>query len=782
MLSVALGFIVGTALGNHVSLNAALVAAGATACWLIALIFLRRAWSWLPLLGCVVFLGAWNAGLRSENPSWGACGQGAGQPSGLLRVEGIVTGDTDRGMGGDGGRVGFPFRTERVSAGGEWEASKFSIWVWYSPQADTAVPAYGERWQFAGHWKMGRRGPVLYTSWRYARRLGEGQGNPILAACYSLRHRGRRVLSRGLEDRPVESGLLGALLLGYRNRLDPALQRAFSVTGTMHVFAISGLHVGVVAAMLGAALRLSGVSREKWVLVLVPALLFYTVITGMRASAVRASVMAVCLALGPMLGRRSDPPSALALAALLILAAAPGQLGDPGFQLSFVVVAGILLWLRWANLPVKWVIPDPWLPPGRIRRNAPGRVAVWALRLLLVSLAAWWASAPLAARYFHIFSPIAVPANLILIPAVSLAVLSGALSLVLGSVWAGMSVVLNRFGGSLIRAAAHFVELLQQVPAGHMQIGGFPLWLAVPWYGVVAVAAIGGWNRRARRAMLAVVLLGMAMAGWQWAHPEEQLLVWRGRGHLAVLLRSGGQAVLVDPGPRRNAGRLAALLRRAGVVRLEALVITTGDEVHCGAGARLLQETRVEQLWCPPVTTRSRAVARLLRSAREQGVRVQRMAVGGRPLRAGTVRGRMIQAIAARTPPGSEVPDTVGLLLETGFGGGVLIVPSLAAASDGATWAPERVGVAVIGGLKNDLMCLQGLLRKSGAGWIIYSIPAAAVGGEGRGERQAVAMLTADRVRGLAMGEQLLLRRRMDRWHDCGGGEFTWKWTPVYSD
>ena len=780
MISVALGFVIGTALGYHPGVSAALVAAGATACWLISLAFLRRSWSSLPVLGCVMFLGAWNCVLRRADPFPAASGRGAGLGSGLIRVEGIVTGDTDRGLGGRGGRAGFPFRVERVSAGGKWESLRLGLWVWYSLQAGAVVPSYGERWQFTGRLKAGRHGPVLYTSGRYARRLGEGEGNPLLAACYALRRRGWEVLSRGLERRPEERGLLGALLLGYRNRLEPTLQRAFAVTGTMHVFAISGLHVGVVAALLGGVLRLSGVSREKWVLVLVPALLFYTVITGTRASAVRASVMAACFALGPIVRRRSDPPSALALAALLILAAAPRQLVEPGFQLSFAVVAGILLWSRWVSWPAALVTPDPWLPRGRSGRSATRRVAVGTLRLLLVSMAAWWASAPLAANYFHIFSPIAVPANLILVPTVSLAVFSGALSLVLGGLWEGIAVLLNRFSGVLISTAAHFVELLRQVPAGHVQVGGFPLWLAVPWYGVVAVAAAGGWSRRTRWAILALVLVGLVLAGWEWWRPGEQLLVWRGRGHVGVLLRSGGQAVLVDPGPRRVAGRVLRLLRRVGVFRLKALVITTADEIHCGACSRLVQEIPVEQLWCPPGATQSRLLARVLCKAHEQGVRVQRMRRAGRPLEAGRVRGRILPATDA--PSGSVAPGGVALLLETGFGGRVLVVPSLAAGGDETTWGLQRVGVVVVGGAEDDLLALPGFLRRIAVTRIIYCIPTAAGGWGGRGEPPAPAMLADGRLHGLATGERMLLRRRTKRGPNCQGGDLTWKWITVYSD
>ena len=92
--------------------------------------------------------------------------------------------------------------------------------------------------------------------------------------------------------------------------------------------------------------------------------------------------------------------------------------------------------------------------------------------------------------YFHLFSPIAVPANLLLVPGASLVVVLGALSLLAGPFSFSASVILNRTSAALIHGMTGLVRWLGSVPGGHFHVAGFPIWLWFLWYVPVATAAV----------------------------------------------------------------------------------------------------------------------------------------------------------------------------------------------------------------------------------------------------------------------------------------------------
>lgn len=627
------------------SLATAIAAAAGSACWMLALVFRRRAPAGLLLVACVLFLGVWNAALRRPADSVGHLLAGCQQAGGLAMVEGIVVEDLGRPESVQARSLGFRLRVRKIAADGEWRPASGSLWVRFRPQHSGPVPRYGEYWRFTGVVKRGRGGSFLCASGRYSRKLAEGQGSLLFSLVFKVRQRGQEILEQGLEHCPRESAIFNALLLGYRSELAPALRQRFSVTGSMHIFAISGLHIGVIAMLLGVLLRFSGLSRDKWIIVFVPVLAFYTVMTGARTSAVRAALMAVCLGLAPLLGRRSDPPSALSLAAILILAAVPGQIVDAGFQLSFAVVAGILLWSRWIIGAGRWwPVQDPW------SRRAPGlwqrvgrTLAVSGLRMLLVSLAAWWASAPLVAYYFHLFSPIAIVANLFLVPLVSVVVVSGGLSLLIGPVWHAVSGILNRVAALLIQAMAGLVGILGDIPVGHWNVRGFPWWLAAAWFVPLGTAAACGWSRISRRCTIVAVLLSLAGAGTAMLNPAYEVVVWNSGGRVSFFVSDGrGGTVLADPGSAEQAGRLRHILCRYGIDRLGAILLTAAGRENYGSAVLMGEEYRPQQLWFAGRTTRVPDFRRFLAQLTRTGTTLCLLSQD-HPVRCGTIRSELVR-------------------------------------------------------------------------------------------------------------------------------------------
>lgn len=357
-------------------------------------------------------------------------------------------------------------------------------------------PVFGERWTLIGtlyrhEWK-GR------VQWRFRGGLRQAERHPptgwaLPAFAQWVRRSSSTILTHGIEDMEDVSGVVQALLLGYRARLPPAIKQAFASTGTMHVFAISGLHVAILCSVLVFAIGLCGVPRTGWVFALAPIILLYALTTGSRASAIRAGVMASAYLLAPALRRRPDGLSALALAGVGILAWQPAQLFEIGFVFSFAAVAGILTLVPVLDaMLMHWLRPDPLAMPEMTEATPWWRpVALWSGRLAAVSLAAWLTSMPLSLYYFGRFAPIALVANLLVVPLAFLIIVTGCLSLVAGAgigLW--LAGIFNHANAVFVRLLTGAMRWLEAVPFGHAEDVRMPLAGMVLWYAILIYAAL----------------------------------------------------------------------------------------------------------------------------------------------------------------------------------------------------------------------------------------------------------------------------------------------------
>ena len=248
-----------------------------------------------------------------------------------------------------------------------------------------------------------------------------------------------------------------AMLLGEKQVLVGAQKDAFQKTGTMHLFAISGLHICIVATLIGGSLFLLPISFQlKGVLGLV-VLFCYVRVTGDSASALRAFFMVLFFVGSFIVARQYNAFGALVASAVIMLLLNPGQLWSLGFQLSYSVVMGILFYgvplatflqerfVLWRYLPEKSV---SWLQ----------RLVRWVWKNVLgsfgVSVSAVILSAPLVVCYFNIFTPSSVLVN---VPLVFIA------TLVMGL--GGFSIFIQGFGLSSVgcllnQLSIHLIDLM----------------------------------------------------------------------------------------------------------------------------------------------------------------------------------------------------------------------------------------------------------------------------------------------------------------------------------
>ncbi len=182
----------------------------------------------------------------------------------------------------------------------------------------------------------------------------------------------------GLEDDPRMADFLAGMLIGYRQEIPADIEQDFRRTGTLHVFAVSGQNIAEMVVVALILLQLCGLVRWRWAWMIAPIVLLYCLLTGSPASAVRATVMALAILLAWRLGRPLNALGCWSLAFLAMLIWNPAVLLDPGAQLSFSIVLGlILLAPPLMRLFARPFAPDPFLPyslltPAQKSRNASG--------------------------------------------------------------------------------------------------------------------------------------------------------------------------------------------------------------------------------------------------------------------------------------------------------------------------------------------------------------------------------------------------------------------------
>ena len=227
------------------------------------------------------------------------------------------------------------------------------------------------------------------------------------------------ILHRGAEsDGQKESANVAtAMLLGSRGALSKEQNDSFRKSGAAHLFAVSGLHVGIIAFLLASCLNLVGLRGRTGALVGLALLLYYVFLIGAPPSAVRAWLMALCLWGAFVLKRQALPLSSLATSAFIALLIQPFQLFSTGFQLSYAVVAGILL--MGVPLGQKWGRYNFYalIPPDALKWHQRTLLKLYRFLVLLlsVSLAASLFSAPLVIAYFEGATPLGFVVNLILV-------------------------------------------------------------------------------------------------------------------------------------------------------------------------------------------------------------------------------------------------------------------------------------------------------------------------------------------------------------------------------
>ena len=445
-------------------------------------------------------------------------------------------------------------------------------------------------------------------------RLGAG-ALPESAISWSDRFQqwARQKLAAGLPDDEALQ-LQYAMLIGWRTGMTSEVAEPFMRSGTMHIFAISGLHVGFIAAALVALARMVMIPRQVCGVVVIPLLWFYTAAIGWQPSAVRSTLMATVLIAGWALQRPVNLLNSLFMAALIIILWDPQQLFQTSFQLSFAAVLSIALLIPPIEKARELVLQNDALLPQELWsawRRRLDKIIHYISAGAVTSLAAFLGTAPVIAWYFHLVSPVSLLANLLIVPLSAGVMTCGMASIGFSTFWPWAAELYNNAGWLLMKVMSDLSRWFADIPGSYYYVARPGLLEFVLYYTTLAALFAGGLQVK-RWRLWTIALLSCTVI----AIAAQQLAAYGARS-MTVLPLNGGFSVLVQNGSLKDGwlvdcGReefsemvVRPFLRAQGIQHLRGLALTHGDIRQIGGASVIEMHFAPEHVYASPLRFRS---------------------------------------------------------------------------------------------------------------------------------------------------------------------------------
>ena len=434
---------------------------------------------------------------------------------------------------------------------------------------------------------------------------------PLRYAPLWLGEQVRRLLDRSV---PADAAsFLKAVLTGDRSSLSFAQERDLTVAGLSHVVAVSGMHVSL---LVGLLYLLMGHARRRSAALGIPLILLFMLMTGLSPSVVRAGVMLCLLLLAPLLGRENDPPTALAAAALLILLQNPATVANVGFQLSFLCVAGLLLFTGPLYNHLRTRKPFAALTTHaerdtrlwrRVLHRLVRAVLTGALQVVCATVGAMSLTLPVLCLVYGSLPTYALLSNLLGLWAVSLCFGLGLGTVALAAVWPAAGQLLGSLAAWPVRILFVVCRWISRLPHPSLPASSaYTIAFLVFAYAVLLTVLLLR-KRRYGTGLLLVLAALVLTVGLQ--HLDAARGTWSaavldvGQGQ-CVCIRCGGRTAVVDCGGSDGdkAGAHAVdYLRQQGVSAVDALILSHYDTDHIGGVPELLREIEVRTVYLPAV-------------------------------------------------------------------------------------------------------------------------------------------------------------------------------------
>jgi competence protein ComEC len=302
--------------------------------------------------------------------------------------------------------------------------------------------------------------------------LAHDQGNMIMSGLLWVKNRFMQAIGRASPE--PQASFLGGLVLGAKKSIPDDLMESFSRTGTTHIVALSGYNITIIGVLILNVCRALWISRKKSFGVSLGAIAFFVLVTGAQASVVRAGIMGMLVLLATQLGRLSRITNALAVTAVIMVLVNPKVLlFDTGFQLSFLATIG-LVYL--SPLLERWL---SWLP------------SIFEIKsTLIATLSAIIMTSPLILWQFGRFSLVAPLVNVLILPAIPIAMGLGFITGILSLIWLPVGQVFGWLVWTILSYIIFVVEKFSAIDLASFSIGNISWAWLVLGYGLLGIIII----------------------------------------------------------------------------------------------------------------------------------------------------------------------------------------------------------------------------------------------------------------------------------------------------
>ena len=479
----------------------------------------------------------------------------------------------------------------------------------------------------------------------------------------AIRGRAAQALERRLGP---QSGVASALVLAERDGISRELRDSFARSGSAHLLSISGFHVGVVAALLGALIALAGRPPRTRAAAIAAGVWAYVLLIGAPTSATRAAWMTTAFVAGRLRRTPARALGALGLSMLMIALLRPSVVAGAGFQLTVAGTAGILVMTRWI-----------------LRHWPEHRGRAWIASPVAAGLGASVFTAPVLAYHFGEIPLLSLPSSLALTPLVAAAVPGIILTIVMDMAHIPGAAVAGAGAEGLLHVVTTVAAALGELPGTVARVTPREAALLTAGALLPLLLATGArWRTRASVRAAVSVLSALAVL---WGGQAALSLTGRGALHIVAIDVGQGDAIalrtpkgrwfLIDAGPRGFGGsdagltRVVPYLHGQGARRLEAVILSHPDEDHAGGLSAVLRNVSTGLVLGPGFSAGQSGHMLGAEEARRAKIPWRRTAAGD----SWTVDGVDFEVLSPAppgpsTPPPSNDPNAWSVVMRVTYG------------------------------------------------------------------------------------------------------------------
>ncbi|MBN1796413.1 MAG: DNA internalization-related competence protein ComEC/Rec2, partial [Sedimentisphaerales bacterium] len=438
--------------------------------------------------------------------------------------------------------------------------------------------------------------------------LDKGGGSFLLATRnYLYNYSNQALFSQAEQDN--ETGLLRALLLGYRGSIDDETYEAFRKTGLLHFISLSGMHLGILVGLVWWLCGRFGLLKPARAVVCIIVIILFLLIVPPREPTLRAAIICFVFCASAFFRRYPNPLNSLSLAAIILLLIRPTCLFEAGWQLSFASVLGILLLANSiiSFLNVRIIEPLSKIIKVSFLRGFILFIVKYNLGIFAVGFAAWLGGSGILLYHFYTVNPLTCFWTVLAFPFIALILCLGYLKIVLALFFPTISAILMFLLNDLAGMLIWMVKLISKKCPSEILIGKVPLSYVLFFYAAILIT---GWLVFSRIKMKKLVMgflitsvvvsLGFIKGG-KVGHSEFVMTVLDVGHGQSIVLQGGGKNILFDAGSlhSKNIGQrvIIPFLRYSGISRLDAVVISHQDVDHINGLPEIAQQYPIGKVY-----------------------------------------------------------------------------------------------------------------------------------------------------------------------------------------